>query len=300
MASIRELATSCGVSPATVSRVLNKDPMLSVTTEVRERIIREAERTGYMTPRQRRMAEVLDISLALAPFDKPGFEERLVSKLQSLAGSGVNIHLYNRNIPTGAVIAVGEFSRDEVADFEKASNHLLMINNLGTSYAHDSIMMDYAQSEENVVRLFVEEGLDTVGYYGGTFMRGGVEIGAKRAEQFVKILSSYGLFDETCFKLAGMDEESGYRTIKEADRLPGGMIFSDPDFARGAFKALEERGADPISVTYTNFFAEDVAKGRRLLVFPDDIWRTAIQLIGEKMTGERVQSYCIYSPSLII
>ena len=120
MASIRELATSCGVSPATVSRVLNKDPMLSVTTEVRERIIREAERTGYMTPRQRRRAEVLDISLALAPFDKPGFEERLVSKLQSLAGSGVNIHLYNRNIPTGAVIAVGEFSRDEVADFEKA------------------------------------------------------------------------------------------------------------------------------------------------------------------------------------
>ena len=269
MASIRELATSCGVSPATVSRVLNKDPMLSVTTEVRERIIREAERTGYMTPRQRRRAEVLDIS-------------------------------YNRNIPTGAVIAVGEFSRDEVADFEKASNHLLMINNLGTSYAHDSIMMDYAQSEENVVRLFVEEGLDKVGYYGGTFMRGGVEIGAKRAEQFVKILSSYGLFDEACFKLAGMDEESGYRTIKEADRLPGGMIFSDPDFARGAFKALEERGADPMSVTYTNFFAEDVAKGRRLLVFPDDIWRTAIQLIGEKMTGERVQSYCIYSPSLII
>ena len=44
MASIREIAKEAGVSPGTVSRVLNEDPSLSVATATRERIIEIANR----------------------------------------------------------------------------------------------------------------------------------------------------------------------------------------------------------------------------------------------------------------
>ena len=78
MASIREIASNCNVSSSTVSRVLNQDTTLSVSNDVRRRIEEEAARLGYRTPRQKRSDLILDISIALAPFDKPGFEEQLI------------------------------------------------------------------------------------------------------------------------------------------------------------------------------------------------------------------------------
>ena len=288
MASIREIASNCNVSSSTVSRVLNQDTTLSVSNDVRRRIEEEAARLGYRTPRQKRSDLILDISIALAPFDKPGFEERLIAYLQQLSGPDFNIHHFDRS------------SRDEVMDYEKVSSNLLMINNLGTSYSHDSIMMDYAHSEENVVRMFRDMGLAKVGYLGGTYVRSGHVIGQNRAEHFRQLLRRYCILDEACIPSGGLDEESGYEAVMALEHIPQGLIFGDSDYARGAFRALDERGADPQTVTYVNFFSDDVVRGHRLLIFSDDIWRTALKLLREKIRKERTQSYNIYAESLLI
>ena len=290
MASIREIASNCNVSSSTVSRVLNQDTTLSVSNDVRRRIEEEAARLGYRTPRQKRSDLILDISIALAPFDKPGFEERLIAYLQQLSGPDFNIHHFDRSQNVDGIIAIGEFSRDEVMDYEKVSSNLLMINNLGTSYSHDSIMMDYAHSEENVVRMFRDMGLVKVGYLGGTYVRSGHVIGQNRAEHFRQLLRRYCM----------LDEESGYNAVMALERIPQGLIFGDSDYARGAFRALDERGENPETVTYVNFFSEDVVRGHSLLIFSDDILRTALKLLREKIRKERTQSYNIYAESLLI
>ena len=118
MASIKEIANACNVSPTAVSRILSHDPSLSVSTAVRTRVEDEARRVGYRTPRQKRSERTFTISLALSPFDKPGFEERLVGKYREIAGSGYEIQLYNPNRKSDGIIAIGEFSRDEVKDLE--------------------------------------------------------------------------------------------------------------------------------------------------------------------------------------
>lgn len=300
MASIREIASNCNVSSSTVSRVLNQDTTLSVSNDVRRRIEEEAARLGYRTPRQKRSDLILDISIALAPFDKPGFEERLIAYLQQLSGPDFNIHHFDRSQNVDGIIAIGEFSRDEVMDYEKVSSNLLMINNLGTSYSHDSIMMDYAHSEENVVRMFRNMGLVKVGYLGGTYVRSGHVIGQNRAEHFRQLLRRYCILDEVCIPSGGLDEESGYEAVMALEHIPQGLIFGDSDYARGAFRALDERGADPQTVTYVNFFSDDVVRGHRLLIFSDDIWRTALKLLREKIRKERTQSYNIYAESLLI
>lgn len=300
MASIREIASNCNVSSSTVSRVLNQDTTLSVSNDVRRRIEEEAARLGYRTPRQKRSDLILDISIALAPFDKPGFEERLIAYLQQLSGPDFNIHHFDRSQNVDGIIAIGEFSRDEVMDYEKVSSNLLMINNLGTSYSHDSIMMDYAHSEENVVRMFRDMGLVKVGYLGGTYVRSGHVIGQNRAEHFRQLLRRYCMLDEACIPSGGLDEESGYNAVMALERIPQGLIFGDSDYARGAFRALDERGENPETVTYVNFFSEDVVRGHSLLIFSDDILRTALKLLREKIRKERTQSYNIYAESLLI
>ena len=84
MAGIKDIARNCGVSTATVSRVLNEDPTLSVTDAVRKAIEAEALKQGYKTPRQRRSG-MFHVMLVLSPLDKPGFEEGLLTLLEPLA-----------------------------------------------------------------------------------------------------------------------------------------------------------------------------------------------------------------------
>lgn len=53
MVTIKEIAKAVGVSPATVSRVLNYDPALSISPVKRQAIIETAEALNYETPRNR-------------------------------------------------------------------------------------------------------------------------------------------------------------------------------------------------------------------------------------------------------
>lgn len=49
MATLKEIAQEAGVSQATVSRVLNEDPTLSVKEETKQKIFEIAERLEYKT-----------------------------------------------------------------------------------------------------------------------------------------------------------------------------------------------------------------------------------------------------------
>ncbi len=50
MVTIKEIAKAVGVSSATVSRVLNYDPALSISPVKRQAIIETAEELNYETP----------------------------------------------------------------------------------------------------------------------------------------------------------------------------------------------------------------------------------------------------------
>lgn len=52
MATIKEIAKRTGYSQATVSRLLNGDPTLSVREETRRAIIQASEELGYSGPSQ--------------------------------------------------------------------------------------------------------------------------------------------------------------------------------------------------------------------------------------------------------
>ena len=48
MATIRDIAEKAGVSPTTVSRVLNHDETISVQEKTRQNILEAAEELGYI------------------------------------------------------------------------------------------------------------------------------------------------------------------------------------------------------------------------------------------------------------
>ena len=58
MATLNDIAEACGVSKATVSRVLNEDPEFSVAEETREKILSTAAEMNYEMGKKRRYANI--------------------------------------------------------------------------------------------------------------------------------------------------------------------------------------------------------------------------------------------------
>ena len=64
MATIREIAERAGFSPATVSRILNDDPSLSVKEATRQKVLNASLELGYENvPRYQRVTIPQDIAL---------------------------------------------------------------------------------------------------------------------------------------------------------------------------------------------------------------------------------------------
>ena len=83
----------------------------------------------------------------------------------------------------------------------------------------------------------------------------------------------------------------------EMDEIPDGIFISDPDTAKGVFRALDERMSDAVTITYNNFFPMKVMRGLELRIFSSDVWRTALKMIREKAKGEREQGLCVLCPA---
>ena len=63
MATIKDIAQTAGVSPATVSRVLNYDKSMSVSDETRKKIFDIAEQLNYKKTKGRKRLHLKPIAL---------------------------------------------------------------------------------------------------------------------------------------------------------------------------------------------------------------------------------------------
>lgn len=299
MAGLKDIAEKCSVSLATVSRVLNADSSLSVSPLLRENILKEAEAIGYKTPRQRRSSSY-KVGLILAPIDKFGFENMVLSLVSPIAaGLGISLELFNtENRNWDGLIVLGEFNREELEMYSSYSENLLLINNLGhEDYKYDSLMMDYASSERQLIEHFISLGKKSIGYFGGIAYRDGHILGRRRAEEFRKLLCEKGLFEERFFSLTSMDETSGYQTFSKLEEVPEAVIFSDVEYSRGAVRALKERGLVTYTVCYDNFGSCTSSSDRNFIIFSGFLWTLGLKHLLERIKGDRTESIRIYCPA---
>lgn len=302
MASLKDIAKKCSVSPTTVSRVLNDDVTLSVSSSVRNKVLEEAKRVGYKTPRRRKHG-VYKIGLIIAPIDKIGFEVQVLSNLTSISLEyGISIEFFNsRNKQWDGLVILGEYSNEELKIYSSYTENIILINNLGhNEYQYDSLILDYEASERKLIDYFLSLNKKSIGYFGGTTLREGQIIGEKRALGFKAILQEKNLFEEKYFNITSMDEESGYKTLLKLEEIPEAIIFSDYEYAEGALKALKERGRTAFTVCYDNFGFCTANCDKKLVIFSDMLWHLALKHLIERIKVEREESIRIYCPANLV
>ena len=179
MATLKEIAQEAGVSLATVSRVLNEDPSLSVKDETRQKIFEIAERLEYKTSSARKGVHKSKLQL-LAVYAYPQSTEvndpyylaiRYGIETQCTRLNIELAHCYNgaegRELSAvDGILVIGHLPEERLAVLRGLSAQLVFVD-CRSQGDFDSIDVDLALISQQVVDFFIAEGHQRIGYIGG-------------------------------------------------------------------------------------------------------------------------------------
>ena len=318
MATLKEIANQVGVSIATVSRVLNYDPLISVNDETRKAILNTAEKMHYrkktVHPTIDRVAFLYWITEQEELADIYFKSIRLEIEKQAKRFN-INIIRYKKedgiesiSPKITAFIAVGRFSRAELKALEELTPHGIFIDTAPDESRFDCVRPNLRSMVFQIVDFFAAGGHKKIGFIGGCDydIDSGGRIMDIREEAFRSRMQSHHLLNEKFIFIAdSFTVKEGYRMAMEAiDTLGDGMptafcVGSDP-FAVGALQAFNEKGW-PIPQRVSFFSINDIGIAQYvsppLTTFHIDVpllCRSALELLQERILQGRQVTKCLY------
>ncbi len=277
MATLKEIATRTGVSQATVSRVLNGDPALSVTQETRERVLKAAKELNYKTVSQRVQAQRQQSANALTYGD--GVRRRIgVAQMFEMQEQLEDVYYFQmkqmvdevcfsygwstvllsrnegkhfvkqdeRNVD--GIIAIRRFTKEEVKDFEQYTDNIVFIDSNPDAMKYYSIVPNYHMAVRQVLNYCWELGMKRIAYAGSIYTfddRKELSIDA-RYYYYKNSMINKGLFDESLVLDCEMNARGGYesvcRYLDAGNSMPEVIFASSDAVAPGILKALHECG----------------------------------------------------------
>lgn len=276
MATIKDIAEKAGVSPATVSRVLNYDPELSVGQETKKRIFEVAEALNYTKHKNKQKSENQLFRL-IQWYDS---EEELADLYYLAIRLGIEqkaeelkVRLIKENLDelsedkADGIIALGKFDAKQVKRLQKLNEPLLFVDFDGMLYGQNSLVVDFQQAVDLVIDHFIKTGHEKIGILSGIeyTKESRNEIADPRKQFFQQRLTRLRMFHPE-FMIAGeFTVNGGYQGMKHfleaAHELPTALFASSDALAVGALRAIQEAGLKvPEDISVIGFNDVSVAK----------------------------------------
>lgn len=267
MASIREIAKLAGVSPATVSRVLNEDETMSVAAATRARIIkvanqlnyRKVENLGQKTPKQ---FSKLTIALIKTHSSKRENDDPYFRLIQEGMDSEANT--WNFRIETlklgefkleqlaqfGAVIIVGVLADESLAEIDAVNPNLIIVDNYFASSRYDLVHPDFAKRTDQVLSYLYEQNHRQIAFIGGE--SDSVDLKGQKVKRVTDVrtiayenwMKIHGLSDDIRVKTGNWTMEFALTATHEllaenSDQLPTAIISASDPMSIGIYRALQ-------------------------------------------------------------
>lgn len=259
MASIRDIAKQAGVSPGTVSRVLNEEPTLSVADSTRTRILNTAKELEYhkaervnrqvqiitYASRRREMADPFHRELRLA-IESEIKKLNLTLKKTLRIETGFKKQDLQDVKKAGAVLVIGNFSLEALKEIYRHNPNMVVINNKQVPDYIDAVYSDLEQAMYQLLNQIRDTYHDAhIAYYGG--IREERNLDGKEAYEndarYHAYLSWCQQHDEIPNgNLIGWEREDGFEAITEADTIPDVLIAGNDMVAIGLIQGLQQRG----------------------------------------------------------
>ncbi|MDQ0196601.1 LacI family DNA-binding transcriptional regulator [Paenibacillus wynnii] len=335
MATLKEIAIQANVSAATVSRVLNNDATLSVSEGTRERIFQIAEQMQYKPNRVKRLKQESDLSskqvgllIWISADDEkedPYFSKIRISVEKKCDELGIPIGrvIRGNEVDPAAcqqmdgLIVVGSIDTEDIHRIFPNKKSIVLVNHTQEELrGYDSVSINFKQAVKDVVEHFTALGYPDIGMIGGRdylyklwAKHEGEPVVDKRQVYFEQLMKEKGLFSEDYMFLGDWSTASGYEQMKELlgrpNRPRACFVASDP-MAIGALRALNEQQVKvPEEMAIIGFDDIEVSAFMNppltsVKVFPEQIARTAVQLLMERLEGRETAVHVTIETELVV
>ncbi len=308
--TIRDVAAAAGVSPATVSRVLNLKE--DVNDDLRRRVLAAVTDLGYRRngpARSLRTRAAMVLGLIISDITNPFFTAlvRGVEDRAQLAGYSVVLANADEDVTKEArYLAVAAAEQLAGVLLSPASSRLTSIDVLTErgipvvtidrrlpSAGVDSVTVNNRKSSLEAVAHLIAEGCRRVGFVAGPVQ---TTTGASRLAGYRAALRAAGRpVDPALVAYADFRTEGGYaatRQLLELRRPPDGLLIANNLMTVGGMQAIAEAGLDvPRDIAVVGFDDANWATALRpplsVVIQPTyEIGRTAAELLLRRIAGE--------------
>lgn len=314
MATIRDIAKKAGVSPATVSRVLNYDHTLSVSDETKKRVFQTAEELNYTKKTKKKVvplgrkpvigitqwySESQEIADPYYLSIRSGIEractsQQIETRTLFRNDSGLPV---NQLVNVDGIIAIGKYGSDEVEILSKVSPNIVFVDCAPDDRKYDAVIIDFKAAVDAVVDYLSALGHKDMAYIGGReYVGGNIPLMDLREQSFIERLKKNGTFRETWIRIGSFTVEDGYKLTKEileGDECPTALFVGSDAMAIGAMRAIHEAGLlVPTDVSLIGF--DDIPAAEYLTpplttvrVHTEFMGQTALAMLLERLKEER-------------
>ncbi|WEG13490.1 LacI family DNA-binding transcriptional regulator [Pullulanibacillus sp. KACC 23026] len=261
MTTIKDIAEKAKVSSATVSRVLNNDPLLSVTKETRERIYRVAEELHYKSGKRKAKsgAPLKDKNPKIGvvywlshehELADPYFlsirygMEKAFSERGMLIEKSVRANEWDESFQfdgLDGVIVVGYIGSELLERIYQQVETIVCVNESPNDLKYDSIVIDHRKATTKALAHLEELGHKNIGFIGGRMPEKRVEGRFESYKAFMSKLGQEHLVKEQAY-IGEFNMEDGFALMTEAiqsKNLPTAFFISSDSMAVGALRALQ-------------------------------------------------------------
>ena len=310
MATIKDIAQAAGVSPATVSRVLNYDPAMSVSDGTRKKIFDIAEQLNYKKSRKRKPSKTQAYRIIEWYTEQEELDDLyyysirlgIEKKAQELGYEILRV-FQNDSLEQlkdiDGLIAIGKFSPAQIQQLEKYSSHLVFVDSDTLNAGHSCVTVDFENAVQKVLEHFMNAGFDQIGMIAGQERTSDQTslISDPRLASFQQYLSEKEIYQPDLVKVGSFSSESGYQMMTELlseheNQLPPAFFISSDALAIGALRALQEHGIQvPQDVSIISFNDTSIAKYiypslSTVTVFTEEMGKQALHILNQILTSE--------------
>lgn len=259
MATIKDIALAAGVSPATVSRILNNDASLNASLETKQKVLNAANALNY-TKRPRAAGKSTftlgivqwfsseqELSDSYYLLIRQGIEDFCMKNcIQVVRAFKTDVNYLDALKDVDGIVCAGKFSDTEIRQFTSLTENIIFLDMPVADLNISTITLDFAQAMYDALTYLEELGHRHIGFLGGKeYVERGQLFADPRKNYFVKYCEKHKLIYEPYLLEDRFDMESGYRMMAqliEQGRLPTAVFAASDPIAMGALKALSDAG----------------------------------------------------------
>ncbi len=260
MATIRDIATKAGLSPAAVSRILNNDATLGVPEETRLKVINIARELNYVKPKRRKQTTPSFTIGVVQWFTskeenndnyylkvRQGIEDFCVKntiELLRFFHDDENIMESLKNVD--GLICLGKFSEIEVGEFISICSNAVFLDMPVENHSITSLSLDFDKAVRTVIDYLISLGHSEIGFLCGIeYVGNNKRLIDPRTTAFMRYMKLLGKSGERYFKEGEFSSESGYEMMNEllsGNDYPTAVFAASDAIAYGAMRAVHEHG----------------------------------------------------------